>query len=276
MTDSRIREFVSEQRELLDLELQAETDEDILATTAATEGGKQAQNNEERPSHILGNLEASDLSVGLYGRTVVQLQVWSEKSLEKEPTLLPAHRFTVGDEVEIRSKRKHKDYPSGVVSAVADAFLSVALFQKKQQQHKGKPKPNVSVNNDDDNDDDEDSDGFGVPPLSVVSKSSVEVHKKMLRALDVLEKQGTGHPIAGRIVEKMFRAEPSDDPISAIQPTISEPFNPRLDQSQLDAISFALQDDRPVALIHGPPGTGECNETYRRDTNTCFQRGFIS
>ena len=37
MTDSRIREFVSEQRELLDLELQAETDEDILATTAATE-----------------------------------------------------------------------------------------------------------------------------------------------------------------------------------------------------------------------------------------------
>ena len=145
MTDSRIREFVSEQRELLDLELQAETDEDILATTAATEGGKQAQNNEERPSHILGNLEASDLSVGLYGRTVVQLQVWSEKSLEKEPTLLPAHRFTVGDEVEIRSKRKHlaghKDYPSGVVSAVADTFLSVALFQQKQQQHKGKPKP---------------------------------------------------------------------------------------------------------------------------------------
>jgi ATP-dependent RNA/DNA helicase IGHMBP2 len=239
MTDSIIREFVAEQRELLELELQADQDSAKSSN----------DDNEQRASHILGNLEASDVSVGLYGRSVVQLTVWSEKSQEKEP-LLPAHRFTVGDEVEIRVKHKsQKRNPGGVISAVDDTFVSVALFQSKQYQGKGK-------SNKEEDDDEDDENGVGAPPLTLVPKSSVEVHRKMLFGLESLEKKGVDHPIAGRIIEAMFDADPSKDPPSIAAKPL-QPFNSNLDKSQLDAISFALQDDRRIALIHGPPGTGK-------------------
>jgi hypothetical protein len=109
MTNSIIREFVENQRELLDLELQAETIEEQESLSSANNKNKNSSNNEEkveeRASHILGQLEASDVSVGLYGRTVVSLSVWSEsialrasadnnndkKTLSSSIRLLPAH-----------------------------------------------------------------------------------------------------------------------------------------------------------------------------------------
>ena len=242
MTDSIIHEFVAEQRELLDLELQSEGEAGII----------RPQNNDERSAHILGNLETTDVSVGLYGRAVVQLQVWAEKSSEKEP-LLPAHRFTVGDEVEIRPKHhtsKKQNPPGGVISAVCDTSISIALFQNNSQKAKNKSTDTKGREDDDDDNDD----GLGVPPLTIVPRSSVEVHRKMLLALETLDKKCVDHPIAGRIIHAMFHA---DDMPPAVKLPIKQPFNSNLDESQLDAISFALQDDRPISLIHGPPGTGK-------------------
>jgi hypothetical protein len=137
-----------------------------------------------------------------------------------------------------------------VISAVCDSYISVALFQKSD---KGKKKSSDSKGEDDEGEDD----GLSVPPLSVVPKSSVEVHRKMLQALETLERKGTDHPIAGRIVHAMFHADPTNDPPPALKAPMRQPFNSNLDESQLNAISFALQDDRRIALIHGPPGTGK-------------------
>lgn len=257
MTDAVIRQFVAEQKELLDLELQSEQEQQVGGLT--TTGTQQAGNDEQRASHILGNLDASGVSVGLYGRTVVELTVWSSnESSSKSPSssseqgssaLLSAHRFTVGDEVEIRSKQSSsgkKGYPGGVISAVSDTSVSVALFSstkrgggKSQQQEEQ-----------------DDEDGVGEPPLSLLPKSSVEVHRKLIAALDRLEKHGIDHPIAGRVVEALFQADPSRDP-TGNKPQQNTPFNANLDESQRDAISFALQDDRRISLIHGPPGTGK-------------------
>lgn len=240
MADSIISSFVAEQKELLALELQAD---DEASSTDDT-----SRPSEERSSHVLGNLETSDVSVGLYGRTVVQLTLWSDTtSSASEKQLLPAHRLTVGDEVELRSKHKPPNgFPGGVVSEVSDKHIAVALFQR--QRGGG---PNSSIK---DEKDETDDDGIGAPPFTLVPRSSAEVHRKLISALSSLDKHGIDHPIAGRVISAMFLPQPLPPPpqISGIK----QSFNVQLDESQQDAIAFGLQSDRPFALIHGPPGTG--------------------
>lgn len=257
MSDTAISEFVAYQKELLNLEVEADSNK-----------YDESLQSDERAAHILANLEASDVSVGLYGRTVVQLTLYStEKSTTAEP-LLPAHRFTVGDEVQIKKQNK-KDNPAGVISAVSETFINVALFQNSRQKGRndrgGKSKKGSDNNNNNNNNDvdgDDEVDILNQPPLQLVPMSSIEVHRKMVKALDVLEKQGTGHPIAGYIVESMFYPDQSpstrqSNSAKTTTTTTIQPFNTNLDQSQLEAISFALQSDRSIALIHGPPGTGK-------------------
>ena len=134
MTDSIIRDFVVNQRQLLDLELQSEEEEEkaLSSSSTTTKGGRDEQDQERTASHVLGNLEASDISVGLFGRTVVELTVWNQtkgnsssssdpqsspppgfapkqplepppglsssnaKQRQQQAALIPAHRFTVG------------------------------------------------------------------------------------------------------------------------------------------------------------------------------------
>lgn len=244
MSDAVISDFVVEQKELLNLEVEADSNE-------------QNTSSDERAAHILANLEASDISVGLYGRTVVQLTLFNNEKSSIEP-LLPAHRFTVGDEVQIK-KQNQKDNPTGVISAVSDSFINVALFQNSKN-HQGRNDKRKSKKEDGKDEEDDQIDILNQPPLQLVPMSSIEVHRKMVKALDILAKEGSGHPIAGRVVESMFypnqllnqQTNKTDK-----RPAIIQPFNTNLDQSQLDAISFALQSDKSVALIHGPPGTGK-------------------
>ena len=255
MADSLIREFVAEQKELLELELNSEQDE---AANAADDA------NAQQRTVALRNLEASDISVGLYGRTVVQLTVANSNSNNNEKTiaaatkLLPAHRFTVGDDVEIHSKQDKKgNVKGGVISAVTDTSISVALFQKNnrstdQTKKSGSSSNNNTKNNSDDNE--EEDDLVGAPPLTLIPKSSVEVHRKLVAGLAELERHGASHPIAGPLVEALFN--PPTKPPSTIPPNPIQPFNENLDESQLESIAFALEQNRPVSLIHGPPGTG--------------------
>lgn len=240
MTDSVVRDFVAEQRELLNLEFEADSQE-----TDNTSG-------DARAAHILANLEASDVSVGLYGRTVVQLSILADNEGR-----LPAHRFTVGDEVQIR-KQNLKNSPTGVISAVADTFIDVALFPNNSYKGGKDNNKNQSKKKADAGDDEAQVDNLSQPPFSLVPMSSVQVHRKMIKNLDILDRQGVGHPIAGRIVDAMFHPD-----LKFIQNTEAtsraaiQPFNSNLDESQLEAISFALQSNRSIALIHGPPGTGK-------------------
>jgi DNA polymerase alpha-associated DNA helicase A len=241
MSDSIVAEFVAEQRELLNLEFEADSDE--TATTS----------KDERAAHILLNLEASDLSVGLYGRTVVELSLVGDNAAGE--VRLPAHRFTVGDEVQIRKQNK-KNSPTGVISAVSDTFINVALSQNNSSKG-GKDAKSQSKKKNGAEDDEDEVGILSQPPFSLVPMSSVQVHRKMVRALDELEKQGAGHPIAGHIVEAMFHSDLKFNEHETHARSEIQPFNPSLDQSQLEAISFALQSDRSIALIHGPPGTGK-------------------
>eukprot|EP00537_Pseudo-nitzschia_pungens_P007889 CAMPEP_0172377752 /NCGR_PEP_ID=MMETSP1060-20121228/69070_1 /TAXON_ID=37318 /ORGANISM="Pseudo-nitzschia pungens, Strain cf. cingulata" /LENGTH=1157 /DNA_ID=CAMNT_0013105461 /DNA_START=1692 /DNA_END=5165 /DNA_ORIENTATION=+ len=295
---SSIHKFVARQRELLDLELQAENnDESAIGSKkdnkSRSNNSSSREDHEQRRSHVLGRLEASDVSVGLYGRTVVRLTRWTSSETggtANEPIprtssdglpLLPAHRFAVGNEVEIRTKasgsgssgsgsRSQKGTLGGVVSAVSDTSVSVAIIFKdakhsSAQANKGKPKNSSAkkkASSGAAGDEDDEMSLLDSAPLTLVPKSSIEVHKKLVAALERLERHGEDHPIAGSVVRALFSApgsrshshpQPQSRPSSPAKPC----FNPGLDASQRDAIAFALQPDRRVALIHGPPGTGK-------------------
>jgi ATP-dependent RNA/DNA helicase IGHMBP2 len=291
-SNSSIHKFVAKQRELLDLELRAEKEEGNTASGIKNNGP-----NEGRRSRVLDRLEVSDVSVGLYGRTVIKLTPWSSSSsltlLSPEAksndagggasdessnsqqnnclsssSLLQAHRFTVGNEVDIRAKGgngNQKNAISGVICAVSEAWISVAISETSSKKGRGNnsinngSKKNIPLN-DDESDNDETSILDSVP-LTLVPRSSIEVHKKLVAALDRLEKHGEDHPIAGSIIRSVF-ATPDDGRNSGSAGARDAPkknacFNSSLDVSQREAIAFALDPERPVALIHGPPGTGK-------------------
>jgi superfamily I DNA and/or RNA helicase len=236
MTDSIIHNFVAEQRELLAAELKAEEEsEQEIASSLAKKKSTQSGDDDERASHVVGHLDVSLVSVGLFGRTVVTLA-----TLNDPDRLLPPHRLTTGDEVRIISK-SDSSCVGGVISVIDDTSISVALFGKHQETK-------------DVEEDEGETIVGGPPPFTVVPKTSVDVHNKMVRALEELARYGTGHPLAGRVIQAAF--SPPDSINITCFPEF-EPFNSKLDESQLEAISFSLSDNLAIGLIHGPPGTGK-------------------
>jgi hypothetical protein len=239
MTDTIIHSFCAQQREWLAKELESDQ-------VAPSQG-----QSEEVRSHVLHGLELDDVSVGLYGRTVVRLAA-------TQSSHLPAHRFTTGDEVEIRHGKGSNSvsksagsssFPSGVVCEVTETSISIALFgdsgkssANKNEKLKQQQQSHAT-----------DEDWIDSGPFSLIPKSSIEVHKKLMQALSDLEKEGTGHAFAGNLVQALFEV-PSDAHHRPLVPAVT-PFNANLDASQIEAIGFALSDNRPVSLIHGPPGS---------------------
>ncbi len=276
-----LQEFVSKQKRLLELELRSEE-----------EGGPTDTLQNEDGGYVLRNLEVADTSIGLYGRTVVSFESTSrsiedsketdflEKKIQKTTAclILPAHRLTVGDEVEILPKNgKGASLGSkesrgggnprrsvGVVSAVDDYTISVALSGGNIQNGSNNAcqKQGGKVNKKEINEsDDDDNLLVGSPPYSLVPRSNVEVHHKMVFALEEMEKHGANHPIAGSIIMAAF--EPNS--VNAVNMSqvrkdeLEQELNlssSRLDHSQKEAVIFALESDCPITCLHGPPGTG--------------------
>ena len=281
-----LQEFVSEQKRLLELELHAEEDTNN-AQTKDCDGGR------DGGGFVLRNIDVIDTSVGLYGRTVVsfgnlaQYQSATTTTGSDQPgtsknegghilsssKLLQAHRLTVGDEVQIlpnngkgfQNGGEKSKAVSGVICAVDDISISVALFSTDNNNNNGskdstskkqdkKKKKNIQheVVDFDDND-------FigGSPPYAMIPKSNVEVHNKMISALDQLEKYGINHPIAGEIIMAAFEhdnpnhvAEITRSKIEAIESEY-DLSSSKLDYSQREAVVMALASNSPISLIHG-------------------------
>ena len=268
--ESKIHSYAENQKRLLELELRSEQDENEIAN----------KEEEGRSTRVLTNLEVDYLEVGLMGRTVVHFIPIAEsivggnsesagdgnlQSKTKKSPLLPAHRLTVGDEIEIVTKlsqaTKLNEASSsgrnkgGVVSAVTDISISVSLFENNKRGGGRVDKKTSKGNGTIFSSGDDESDLVGAGPLSLVPRSSAEVHKKLVKSLDRLEKEGADHPYAGRVIRDIFHGEKGQKvPTPNIEIT---PFNQNLDSSQIDAIRFALFGNQPVSLIHGPPGTGK-------------------
>ena len=276
-----IQAFVAKQKELLQLELRSEQGEESEVARTGQHRSSSSDSSEERPQNVLRGLQVESVTVGLYGRTVVHLgssvlvapssstdassSISNDSKQPSAPTartstggrLLPSHRLTVGDEVEILGRNgsgsgrgsDRKRNAGGVICALDDATMSIALFGQKRA---------TTTDESDDNGDDFGL-GLGSPPFTVVPKSSDAVHRTMIDVLDELSKAGAGHDQAGAVIGAVFGAVDSDVMTSAGQANLGSSiagkrrYNGNLDASQEEAIDFAL-NDRILALIHGPPG----------------------
>lgn len=270
--EASLHEFVSNQKRLLELELRAESENDH---DVDRDGG-----------FCLRNIYETDVTVGLYGRTVIRFGTTSSSSVsdgdtkvtniasQTSSTLLPAHRLTVGDEVQILPNNgkgfqhgKQSTRTGGVICAMDDTSVSVALFggESGSSHHKSSSK-NVIGKKSSTGTEDTDYDSeilAGNPPYSLVPKSNVDLHQKMIHALDELERNGVSHPVAGDIVLAAF--EPGNSKHNNETMTRSKIDaldeecglrSTRLDYSQREAVVMALHSNSPITLIHGPPGTG--------------------
>ena len=263
MTDEALCKYVLNQRRLLELELHSEKEEEEEGNkndNVSSPLNKRDETIQNMASRSLNNLQLDHFSVGLMGRTVIQLcPIKSHPKISKAEKeggtskprghLLPAHRLTVGDEVEIVPKNNKSSRKSvgGVVSSLTDTTVSIALFSKGD---------GPTNNNTGDNDEEEMNILGGLPPFSVLPRSSVAVHKKMTDALQELERHGLDHPIAGSILRAVFDPSSRSSFLGggvskppAPQHNTFIPYNSNLDESQLDAIKFALNEQRPISLI---------------------------
>lgn len=302
MADLIIHKFVETQRKLLEVELQSEEEEEQSIAKnvfGATTNGKGVSNGleAEAATHVLRNLDLAETSVGLYGRTVVTLAPAGAGAMTdtdnvaasplnisarkpnagRQGPLLPSHRLTVGDEVVILSGRNKTKSPSnssgataagGVICALQDCSISIALFTFRGSSTSG-----TQTNIGDKSESNNVEDGvLGPPPLSVLPRSSAEVHRKIVRSLDELDSYGVDHPLAGNVIRALFCSPSESLPQEhstktqkregqaadmTVGKNMIEPFNSNLDESQIGAVNFALGSNHPIALIHGPPGTGK-------------------
>ena len=300
--DESIHRFVTKQLELLRLEYEAEAnggdDENTSRTLRhldidsmhvglygktiwtfvadTSDAGRAGNNNNSNQNDNNDNDNAKDKS---------------------KSNLLPAHNLTVGDEVEIltnhnkstrsattdasEAREKKKSTMFAVVSKVTNESISVVLSEDKKH------------NNNNNNNNMDDVEAIMEPPFTIRRKVSEDVRRKIEKSLEQLRSHGTDHPLASRVIQTIFGNYSSTETTTTTTTTTAqtaaydnpstkmnaknnpmEPFNSNLDESQKTAIQFALDDERHLALIHGPPGTGKTTAVVELIRQAVFRKRY--
>ena len=123
---------------------------------------------------------------------------------------------------------------------MTDTTLAFAVSSSRRGS---KDKTNKKQSNEDDEDDDEQP--YGEPPFTLIPSSSVEVHRKMVAALETLAAQQHDN-VAGQVVQALFDAQKQQSTAAcnnnkqALTDFRQRLSNPNLDDSQVEAIQFAL------------------------------------
>uniref|UniRef100_A0A673A3X9 DNA-binding protein SMUBP-2 n=1 Tax=Sphaeramia orbicularis TaxID=375764 RepID=A0A673A3X9_9TELE len=213
-----VEQFVFKTLELLQEEREAE-----IAETRIWQENISLKDLQNKGVCLL-KLQIGSQSTGLYGRTVVVLEPRKHLGF----SVLPSNNFGPGDIVglyDVGGCSASSQISTGIVTRVSQASISVAF------------------------DDSKDGFSFDTDGLFNLLKLANDVtYKRMKHALNALNGYGNGP--AANLINVLF-----GDILSDISYEM-EFFNPNLDESQRDAVSFALSQ-RELAVIHGPPGTGK-------------------
>ncbi|XP_008304539.1 DNA-binding protein SMUBP-2 [Stegastes partitus] len=216
-----LEKFVSTTLELLQEEREAEIEETRIWQESIS------LKDLENKGVCLLKLQIGSQSTGLYGRTVIILEPRKHLGFSS----LPSNNFGPGDIVGLYDTSgcsTASQICTGIVTRVSQASVSVAFDDLKD---------GLSF----------DTDGL----YNLLKLANDVTYKRMKNALNALNGYSNGP--AGNLVNVLFG---DSKPSSQSQPNEVEFFNSNLDDSQREAVSFALSQ-RELAVIHGPPGTGK-------------------
>ncbi|CAG7555454.1 unnamed protein product [Fusarium equiseti] len=227
--------FATTQLALLDQELQTEINETSSLISSHSPTALQ------RAGLALTNLVVSGQRTGLGGRTVLELSPDAATGSADE---LPEHGLRTGDIVLVAEqpagsakKREVKDLEKkgarGVVTKVSRGWVAVAIDEGKEE---------VAFTG----------------RVWAVKLADEVTYKRMNWTMEKLNKMNESE--YSSFIRVLFGLS-SPSPVAADLTQDEnvgnlEWFDPTLNDSQKDAIRFALAS-REVALIHGPPGTGK-------------------
>ncbi|KAF4672614.1 hypothetical protein FOL47_000302 [Perkinsus chesapeaki] len=221
--------FVDLQRELLPLE----RDEEISQTTEVLQTRSNAE-LQDRGVVIL-KLLLDSVSTGPYGRPLLTFTKPSGRG-EQRP-LLPPNRFTSGDIVGVFSVSGHQGFSgepevSGVVHSVGQTSVVVVADDPELDTD------NLKV-------------GGGAPAYSLALMGSDVTYKRLNSVLDRLAKS-----VHNPIVSCCFGETSIPSLHPRVQDDIPLTYGANLNEVQRRAVRVCL-DASPLALVHGPPGTGK-------------------
>ncbi|KAM6937427.1 DNA-binding protein SMUBP-2 [Xenentodon cancila] len=215
-----LERFVSKTLELLQEEREAEIEETRIWQENACL--KDLQNK----GVCLVKLQIGSQSTGLYGRTIVVLEPRKHLGFSS----LPSNSFGPGDIVGLYDSAgctATLQICTGIVTRVGQASISVAFDDIKD-----------GINLDTDS------------LYNLLKLANDITYKRMKHALNALNGYNNG-PAANMINVLFGDTQPSQSQTNEVKF-----FNSDLDNSQREAVSFALSQ-RELAVIHGPPGTGK-------------------
>ncbi|XP_075693819.1 DNA-binding protein SMUBP-2 [Rhinoderma darwinii] len=215
-----MEEFVKIQLELLQEEREAEIEE----TRAWQENVSLKEL--QRKGVCLLKLQVSNQRTGLYGRLLV---TFTPRKYDTE-AVLPTNRFGSGDIVGLYDSNAPKEsLATGIVSGITQKIINVAFDEAHS-----------------------DSLQLGSDATYRLLKLANDVtYKRIKKALTSLRQYRCGP--ASDLIDVLFC---SSQPNSTRLSRPVEFLNPTLDDSQKEAVVFSL-NQREVAIIHGPPGTGK-------------------
>ncbi|XP_048886823.1 DNA-binding protein SMUBP-2 isoform X2 [Brienomyrus brachyistius] len=216
-----VESFVSKSLELLREEREAELAETRLLQENAS------LKDLQRKGICLLKLHVASERTSLYGRLLVVF----EPRKHVASSTLPSNSFSPGDIVGVYDTAgisASSQLGTGVVTRVTQSAVSVAF--------------------------DESHDGLGLDGealYNLLKLANDVTYKRLKNALTALNNYRGG--VASSLINVFFGLS---QPGTPLQSSDVEFFNPDLDESQREAVFFALSQ-REVAIIHGPPGTGK-------------------
>ncbi|KAJ3596215.1 hypothetical protein NHX12_002624 [Muraenolepis orangiensis] len=216
-----IEKFVSKTLELLQEEREAEIEETRLWQENTSLKDLQSK------GVCLLKLQIASQSTGLYGRVLVVLEPRKHMGVGA----LPSNNFGPGDIVGLYGAAgcsPTSQIGTGIVTKAGQTSVTVA-FDEGQEDF------NVETDS----------------LYNLLKLANDVTYKRMKRALNTLNGYSNGP--ASNLINVLFGYS---EPGSQSQTNDLGFFNQDLDESQREAVSFALSQ-RDFAVIHGPPGTGK-------------------
>ncbi|XP_038663403.1 DNA-binding protein SMUBP-2 [Scyliorhinus canicula] len=214
--------FVSQNLELLQEERAAEIEE-----TRAWQENISVKELQRRGVCLL-KLQVVSQKTGLYGRFLVNF----EPRRHETNAALPSNNFSSGDIVGLYDSQGSApldQLASGIVTRITQNSITVAFDE-----------PSDKLNFDSN------------CSYKLLKLANDVTYKRLKNALKALSQYHVGP--TSNLIDVLFGAsEPSSPSENLKSPEL---YNPCLDDSQKEAVHFALSQ-KEVAIIHGPPGTGK-------------------